>query len=189
LGDDRGGHVHDARGLRGAAGASVLGLVDLLDERIGRDEEGSHEPGLAAAAALVAEDDGLTAKTAAGGAAGAVSAAGGADAGLVVLCDPAGIVVVDLDVIVDLLAGAAGSEVGVVQLDTVLVDLDVGGVEDLVLLAEHPAARVDDAADCHESPVDGVDGSAVADVDVVGIVGVEPSTSRLVSAGGHYCDI
>jgi len=116
-----------------------------------------------------------------------VSAHGSTDTSLAVVGDPTRIVVVDIDGIIDLLANTARTKVRIVELDTILMNLNVGGVEDLILLAKHTVARVQDTTNGHVGLVNRVDGCTITDVDVVGIIGIEPLTSRLISTGCHCC--
>ena len=154
---------------------------------------------------LAVEDDTLTADVEAGGAAriGEVhcrrdvataegveakrAADGGAEAGAISLLTDALVEVVDLNVIVDLRARReAEAELegrGEVDLDAVLVDLHVGVLVDLLLLAEEARAGVEDTLDAEAGLHLLAKLSAIDDADGIGVLSVEVLTSGGVAVG------
>jgi len=117
------------------------------------------------------------------------AADGGAETGTISLLTDTLVEVVDLDVIVDLTEGldaeAALEHRRHVDLNTVLVDLNVGVLEHLVGLAEKTRAGVEDALDAEALLHTLIELGAVDDADSIGILSVKSRTRSRVGVG-HF---
>ena len=188
-------HLDRTGGLSAATALTEsLGSLDLLDEGIRvlniRDEgERSAEEGTAVAV----HGDTLTADVKEGGA-DAHLGDGGANPSTAGLLDAVPIVEDATDEVGDdAVAGVEAAEGardghGIVPLDVVLENLDVGGLVDGVGLAEHPRAGVADADDLEPEFVSLGDLGSVDNAHPVLLHGVKHGTLRGVGGGiSHFC--
>jgi len=194
-------------GLLSRSGSSavegLLGLVEGINESVGISQEGDLSELVAAEDGQLAVEGGtLAANVEASGAARirevhcrrdvataeGVDTDGAADglaeASTVSLLADALVEVVDLDVIVDLTARAKAEAAlehrGHVDLNTVLVDLNIGVLIGILGLAEKTRARVEDTLDAKAGLHSLIELSAIDDAESIGVLSVESRARRSV---------